>query len=105
MVFIEVLEEAKRFHTNSIRLSDLDPNSQIDKITIKEQNFEITLIVKIYKELQDLKTKIKNLESSLAKINSTSFASQIDAKIDELTVKLNGLSINSPSGTIIPKRI
>lgn len=41
----KALDEAKKIHNDPIRLSKADPQGQFDKVTVRQHNFEIILLL------------------------------------------------------------
>lgn len=63
IAYKKALDEAKKIHTDPIGLSKLNPQGQFDKITVRQQNFEIIKLLRLAKEVRNLWREIQNIST------------------------------------------
>ena len=63
MAYKKALDEAKKIHTDLIGLSKLDSQGKFDKITVRQQNFELILLLQSTEEVRNLRREIQNIST------------------------------------------
>ena len=68
IAYEKALDEAKKIYIDPIGLSMLDPQGQFDKITVRQQNFEIILLLQLAEEVRNLKREIQNISTQIRQL-------------------------------------
>ena len=107
MAYKMALDEAKKIHTDLIGLSKLDPQGKFDKITVRQQNFELILLVQSTEEVRNLRREIQNISAQIRQLERKNTISDNNRiKVDDIIAKLSSLSLNSLTKNLstLPKR-
>lgn len=64
----KALDKEKEIHANPIRLSRANPQGQFDKVTMRQHNFEIILLLMLVEEIHSLAREIQNIYTQLKHI-------------------------------------
>ena len=64
----KALDKSKEIHANLIRLSRANPQGQFDKVTMRQHNFEIILLLMLVEEIHSLSREIQNIYTQLKQI-------------------------------------
>ena len=107
IAYKKALDEAKKIHIDPIGLSKLDPQGQFHKITVRQQNFEIILLLQLAEEVRNLKREIQNISTQIRQLErKNTISNSNETKVKDIIAKLNNLSVNSSTKnpSTLPKR-
>lgn len=94
-IYLQTLEDYRKYHQEAIGLTEFIGGSKSNALYPQLFNFEIILLLKIFKKIETLEGKIKDLEKE--KFPNTSATK---ADIDKITIHLQKLNLENGKDTL-----